>query len=258
MFSEDNNIEVTNNKIAFDELVIFIPIVTAAIYISLSVYFQMYFRTIGFEQNLLNLNLDFYLINGVIPVFVVLIIFSLTILSASILSWWSSLWSVFPNFIFLFVIASWLFDFTPDDKGAYPSIFFITAIILFIFAILLIPIGGKLLSSGFFFNDSLSWKLYTILRLFFICSIISMGLGQYMGNQFVNGNSSDATQVHFIFTNESTQHFSDDIRNESFLLVTYRENCYYVIPMNKSKIKHNSVYIIPDHEVVSSRLERLH
>jgi hypothetical protein len=92
---------------------------------------------------------------------------------------------------------------------------------------------------------------------FMICTVFATAAGQNMGNNFVNGDNPESMSIHFQFLNETAQHFSDDVKNDPLLLITYRENCYYVLPLNKSKIQEHHVYIIPDQEVVSVKLDRV-
>jgi len=250
MSSDNDSNNDQPKKFSFVEIGIFVPILTVAIYISLSIYFLMYFRTIGLEQNLLNLNLDFYLINGIYPISVVIITFFLILTSANYVNFLSRT----PLFICSLILASWIFP--PNEAGVFPTPFFISALLLFIFVMLSFPWLGP--ASHAFTTDSIAWKMFSIIIFLFICIVFSIAIGQYMGNQFISGDSSEAVKVHFNFVNDSTHHFSNEIQNETLLLITYRENCYYVVPMNKTRLKHNDVYIIPDQEVVSAHLERIH
>jgi len=264
MSSDDNRELEYSNKINLDEIGFILPLITGGIYISLSLYFQMYFRTIGIEQNLLNLNLDFYLINGILPISVVLITFFLFMTGTSVdpqYKYWGEVLfafiSIITIYICLVIAIYWMFFL--DNSGFFFNIFFVSVSIILLFFYLIVSFSYPFLSCFNVFTDNfLLRKMMAIIIFFGLCGFFSIALGVYQGNQFVNGETSDAVQVHFKFVNETTQHFSNEIENETFLLITYRENCYYVTPLNKSKIKHNNVYILPDQEVISARLERIH
>lgn len=246
-----------------DEILLFIPVITAGVYFSIFSYYLMYFRTIGIEQSLLNLNLDYYLVNGTVPIAIVLLTFCIGMMGILPHSTFSkstikiiSFISNSPLFFCGLILIYW--SLTSENSGIFSylaTIFFIIVAISFIIGYFVIS-WMSIPISHIFNNVKTIQKLIIIFSFLAYCIIFSTFFGEYEGNEFISGKSPSSIQISFNFINESSPQVIENFQNETLLLLMHRDGYYYVTYLERNKTKYHPIYLVSDAQVLSTRINQ--
>ncbi len=192
----------TKETISNDDLLVFIPLITAGLYFSTIAYFQSYFRAIGIEQNLLNLNLDYYIINGFGPILIVILVICLCLMglmpSKNLSKRFMKSIAFFSNFPILaagLVIGYW--GITSDRSDLSSTFFSIFSICFGVGTILLYLIYSGIGVSFWeaLWNGTSVHKISMIVTILLICGLFSMFLGEYEGTEFIKGDTPSSIKI---------------------------------------------------------------
>lgn len=237
-----------NKSIFFDlkesELIFLFSLASAALYFNCIAYFQQYFKVLGFSQFFLHLPLEFYIVNGQIPIAFTTII-CLLVFNGIYTKFSGRFTAAISNcpILILALLSSYdLIAFWQTNViiSTYSVVFTISC---YIFYLLLFFANINLVKYLWEFESF--GKICLIILLISSTAVSSQIIGEWEGNQVHDGTSTNNFEIQFKFTNNS----SDSIKNEHFSLIFYENGNYYTIMTNQTAKGLSKIYIFPENEI---------
>jgi hypothetical protein len=229
-------------------LVIFISIITAGLYFDSIAYFHSYFSALGIPQIFLQLPLEFYLVNGVIPILIALFFCAATGIGI-FLDPENRLTIGMANSVYLLTGMAFIFSaFQEFDNFLFQAGLILIGIYGIFYFGFLVYKKNNVIKKYWLGSDA--GKITVILLLLAFTSVMSLSFGDYMGNRAVNG-IAEVSHVDFKFENNSTT----EINDVNLSLFFYDNGNYYAFSKNLTTGKLSEVYIIPEKTVEYAKIK---
>lgn len=246
-----------SERITNEEFIVLFILMAAGTFFSTFLFFELYFRRIGLELLSLNLPLDFFLVNGLIPLCITFLI---------LLTAFLALGGERPSYLvtavsnnMLLVIAWVAYHFLQYPNLNFFGITvlsFICGMFITIYAAFLIPntcFVKSLWERGFFHRVMLIFMLLTV-----ACTVSGIA-GMNTGKIFLEGKSPASTVVEFSFSDTAAYAYQkEQFDKQNLLLILYRNGNYYVTPYDDPAPHDTTVYIVPEDKTSLVKIKRVY
>jgi hypothetical protein len=246
-----------SEKITNEEFIVLFILMAAGTFFSGLLYFEFYFRRIGLELLSLNLPVDFFLANGMIPLCITFLLL-LTAFLALGSEQPSHLVTAVSNNMLL-VIAWIAFNFLQ-----YPNLNFVGVTVLCLVCGMFITLYFAFFFPNVCFVRSL-WErgfFHRIILIFMLLAVactVSGIAGMNSGKLFIESKSPSSTVIEFSMKDTAVHAYDkENFDKKILLLIMYRNGNYYVTQFDDPAPHDTAVYIVPEDVVSLVKIKRVY
>jgi hypothetical protein len=246
-----------SEKITNEEFIVLFFLMAAGTFFCGFLFFESYFRRIGLELLSLNLPVDFFLANGLIPLCITFLVLLTAFLALGSDQPSHLVTAVSNNMLLVVVWVAWNFL-------QYPNLNFIGVTVLclvcgmfitlyFAFLFPNISIVKSLWERGFFHRIILIFMLLAV-----ACTVSSIA-GTNTGRMLIEGKSPSSTIIEFSVKDTAVHAYEkENFDKKILLLIMYRNSNYYVTPYDDPAPRDTSVYIVPEDQVSLAKIKQVY